>query len=90
MKYDKPPLAIDKQITLLRSRGMIIHDQTVAAAAYCIHNSIVILAYLLKNIAPANNWANSIKNTLTECPLPLAAMGFEHGWENDRLFKEID
>ena len=71
------PLKIPKKIPELTKARF-----STGKTAYRIHNSIVILAYLLKNIAPANNWVNSIKNTLTECPLPLAAMGFEHGWEN--------
>jgi len=50
-------------------------------SAYRIHNSRVILAYLLKNIAPANSLICSVKKSLAACPLPLKAMGFEPGWE---------
>jgi abortive infection bacteriophage resistance protein len=71
------PLKIPKKIPEL-SKARFSTGKT----AFRLHNSLVILAYLLKNIAPANNWIFSIKKTLTECPLPLAAMGFEHGWEN--------
>jgi len=45
-----------------------------------IHNSCVVLAYLLRNIDD-NNWVRILKNSLIQCPLPLKYMGFEQGWE---------
>ncbi len=71
------PLKIPRKIpTLAKARFSTAHS------AYRIHNSIVILAYLLKNIDRENKWIFSIKNCLAECPMPLAAMGFEPGWES--------
>jgi abortive infection bacteriophage resistance protein len=70
------PLKIPKRIPAL-STARFSKDWS----AYRIHNSMVMLAYLLKNIHPKNDWVRSAKTCLAECPLPLTAMGFEPGWE---------
>jgi abortive infection bacteriophage resistance protein len=70
------PLKIPKRIPLLAQTRFSSPNY-----ANKIHNSFVILAYLLKAIDKDINWMRSIKNCLNECPLPLSAMGFETGWE---------
>jgi abortive infection bacteriophage resistance protein len=47
-----------------------------------IHNSCMMLAYLLRNIDTTNSWAKAVKESLRDCPLPVKYMGFEAGWEN--------
>jgi abortive infection bacteriophage resistance protein len=70
------PLRIPKKIPeLLKARF------STGKSAYRIHNSILILSYLIKQSDVSKKWVCAVKQCLTECPLPLLPMGFEPGWE---------
>jgi len=67
VKYDKPPLSIDRQIDLLISRGP---DRN-------IYNTLVMLGYMLNLMSPGVTWSDRVRQLVEENSLVNPAyMGF--------------
>ncbi|WP_232309010.1 Abi family protein [Picosynechococcus sp. PCC 73109] len=52
-----------------------------------IYNSLVILLYLMDQIAPNHQWGEELLNHIKTCPQSLSAMDFPSDWESRQIWK---
>ena len=58
------------------------------ADARCLHNSLVLLDYLLALIALDNEWKNGLVTLIDNCPLAdPASMGFPVDWRTRQAWR---
>lgn len=52
-----------------------------------IYNSLVILLYLMDQIAPNHRWGRDLLDLINACPQPLSAMGFPSDWQSRNIWQ---
>lgn len=63
-------------------------DHTVASAPGSIYNSLVLLTYIVSQIAPSSRWRDDLKDHLGTLPMPdMSAMLFPGDWRDRPLWR---
>lgn len=91
MKYTKPPLFIEQQIDLLKSRGMTIDNPARVARYLAYINYYRLRAYWLpfKLISPSASRPVRMRKLIEEyLPDKTASMGFPKEWRNYPLWRD--
>ncbi|MBE9176796.1 Abi family protein [Synechocystis salina LEGE 06155] len=52
-----------------------------------IYNTLVILLYLMDQVAPSHKWGKELKGLIYTCPQSLSAMGFPNDWDSRQIWQ---
>ncbi|OKH11180.1 Abi family protein [[Limnothrix rosea] IAM M-220] len=70
----------------IRSSGHPLHNGIITSSKK-IYNSLVILLYLMDQIAPNHQWGQKLLNHIKTCPQSLSAMDFPSDWESRQIWQ---
>lgn len=70
----------------IRSLGHPLHNEIVTNSKK-IYNSLVILVYLMDQIAPNHQWGKELFDLIKTCPQSLSAMDFPSNWGSRQIWQ---